>query len=45
MTHQSGIHLISAAQLSNEVGPPHFGVYGVRKVWRALNREGLTVAR
>ena len=23
----------------------NFGVYGVRKVWRALNREGLTVAR
>ncbi len=23
----------------------NFGVYGVRKVWRALNREGLAVAR
>ena len=23
----------------------NFGVYGVRKVWRALHREGLTVAR
>ena len=23
----------------------HFGVYGVRKVWRQLNREGVTVAR
>ena len=23
----------------------NFGVYGVRKVWRELNREGLTVAR
>ena len=23
----------------------NFGVYGVRKVWRALNREGLVVAR
>ena len=23
----------------------NFGVYGVHKAWRALNREGLTVAR
>ena len=23
----------------------HFGVYGVRKVWRQLRREGVTVAR
>jgi transposase InsO family protein len=23
----------------------NFGVYGVRKVWRQLNREGIAVAR
>jgi putative transposase len=23
----------------------HFGVYGARKVWRQLHREGITVAR
>jgi putative transposase len=23
----------------------HFGVYGARKIWRQLHREGITVAR
>ena len=34
--------------LRTEIGrvwEENFGVYGVRKVWRALNREGLAVAR
>jgi len=36
------------AQLSVEIRRLHaenFGVYGARKVWRALNREGVAVAR
>ena len=36
------------AELRAEIGrvwEENFGVYGVRKVWRALNREGLLVAR
>jgi putative transposase len=36
------------AQLSVEIRRVHaenFGVYGARKVWRALNREGIPVAR
>ena len=36
------------AELRAEIGRvwgENFGVYGVRKVWRALNREGLAVAR
>jgi transposase InsO family protein len=35
-------------QLREEIGRVHdsnFGVYGVRKVWRQLNREGIGVAR
>ena len=36
------------AELRAEIGrvwEENFGVYGVRKVWRALNREGVWVAR
>ena len=36
------------AELRVEIGrvwEENFGVYGVRKVWRALNREGVLVAR
>ena len=36
------------AELRGEIGrvwKENFGVYGVRKVWRALNPEGVTVAR
>ena len=35
-------------QLKSEivrVHEPNLGVYGVRKVWRQLNREGIPVAR
>jgi putative transposase len=35
-------------ELQAEIGRVHrenFGVYGVRKVWRQLNREGIAVAR
>ena len=35
-------------QLKTEIARVHaanFGVYGARKVWRQLNREGITVAR
>jgi putative transposase len=35
-------------QLRQEIGRVHtcnFGVYGVEKVWRQLNREGITVGR
>jgi putative transposase len=28
-----------------EVNPANYGVYGARKVWLALNREGIAVAR
>jgi putative transposase len=28
-----------------QVHAAHFGVYGVRKLWRQLQREGTTVAR
>ena len=36
------------AELRGEIGrvwKENFGVYGVRKVWRALHREGVLVAR
>jgi putative transposase len=36
------------AQLQAEIGrvhAEHFGVYGARKVWRQLHREGIAVAR
>jgi putative transposase len=36
------------AKLKAEVGRVHqdnFGVYGARRVWRQLHREGITVAR
>ena len=50
---EAGRALVSArtrrdAELRAEierVREENFGVYGVRKVWRALNREGVTVAR
>jgi putative transposase len=29
----------------SRVHAEHFGVYGARKVWRQLHREGITVAR
>ncbi len=35
-------------ELKGQIGRVHeanLGVYGVRKVWRALNREGIPVAR
>jgi putative transposase len=35
-------------QLKTEIARVHaanFGVYGARKVWKQLNREGITVAR
>jgi putative transposase len=35
-------------ELKVEIGPVHqdnLGVYGARKVWRQLNREGITIAR
>ena len=39
---------VRGAKLKGEIArvhAEHFGVYGARKVWRQLHREGITVAR
>ena len=45
---QSGRRALRDEQLKKEIARVHqdnYGVYGARKVWLALNREGVPVAR
>ena len=44
----SSARAVRDAQLKVEIGRVHddnFGVYGARKIWRQLGREGIAVAR
>jgi putative transposase len=44
----SSARAVRDAKLKGEIArvhAEHFGVYGARKVWRQLGREGITVAR
>jgi putative transposase len=44
----SSARAVRDAKLKGEIArvhAEHFGVYGARKVWRQLHREGITVAR
>jgi len=46
--HQSSARQLSDQQLKCEIARVHrenFGVYGMEKVWRQLNREGIKVGR
>jgi putative transposase len=46
--HQPSARQLSDEQLKREIGRVHrdnFGVYGIEKVWRQLNREGHKVGR
>jgi len=46
--HQPSARQVSDEQLKHEIARVHrdnFGVYGIEKVWRQLNREGIKIGR